>query len=326
MDTKSPANFRVWKVIILISFLFLVLGGLYYLSLKYKVFNTPKLSGVKSENANKDIDNNILANYNSNISPEVLAREKSDEQYLATLPIKPITKGTVRVPVLLYHHVEEYSSNMSEGERSYYVSPNTFARQMSYLAENNYSVIPLSRLVDYLKTGNNKPPARSVVITFDDGTIGQYEYAYKILRYYDFPATFFIVPMWTEEAEQKQKGGYVNWKQLEEMADNGMEIGSHAMTHKTLTEATPEGLDYEILESKNVIEEKLNREINFFAYPGGSNNAEAIKDVAAAGYLAALSVDKRIDHKVTQIYTLGRMHIDDDLPYFKARIDGRWQR
>jgi peptidoglycan/xylan/chitin deacetylase (PgdA/CDA1 family) len=329
---EKSKNYSLVKMLIVFFAVLAVAGGLYYLSIRLNIFDSQNSSNDIQESLadNKNINSNDNSNKNFNINLNsnfvISDREIADDRYLATLPVKSIEKGATRVPVLLYHHISNISPDKPEGERSYFVSPEIFARQMAWLAENNYSVISLSRLTNYLKTGKNKPPSRSVVITFDDGTAGEYEYAYPILRYYNFTATFFIVPKWAEEADQKQKVGYMNWAEIKELSLNGMEIGSHAMTHKTLTEATDSELAYEITESKKILEEKTGGIISLFAYPGGSNNINAINNVIAAGYAGACSVDKRIDHKSDQVYTLGRMHIDDDMPYFKARVEGRWQR
>ncbi len=277
---------------------------------------------IQNQNTNDNPKSYTPANLN--INSALTEKEKTDEEYLSTFLIKPIEKGAVRVPILLYHHIEDISPDASDSIKSYYVSPTIFERQMAWLAENNYQVIPLEKLVNYLQNRKNKPPARSVVITFDDGTIGQYKDAFPVLRYYNFPATFFVVTNWTDEATRKEKGGYMNWRQLKEMANNGMEIASHTVSHKTLGEASEEEIMAEILNSKNIIEEKISKPIFSIAYPGGSYNELARYYSAQYNYSAALSVDKDIDHTQADLYHLGRMHIDNDMPYFKARVEGRF--
>lgn len=262
--------------------------------------------------------------HNINSNYQLSEQDRADETYLAALLVKPLEKDAVRVPILLYHHIAEISPDKSPEEKSYYVSPDMFANQMAWLAENNYDVIPLARLVNYLKTGANRPPTRSVVITFDDGTIGQYESAFPILKGYGFPATFFAVTNWINEATNKQKSGYMTWQQLKEMVDNGMEVGSHTVSHQDLGPAADDVAMAELSNSKELLEKNLGKSMMSVAYPGGSYNDQSKFIAEQSGYLSALSVEKVIDHKKIDLYHLGRMHIDNDMTYFKARVQGKF--
>lgn len=91
------------------------------------------------------------------------------------------------VPVLLYHHL------IQDGEESSSVlKKSTFEMQMKYLYDNGYTTISLNRLEDYID-GKIKLPAKSVVITFDDGYRSNYEIAYPILKKYGFRASQFVI-------------------------------------------------------------------------------------------------------------------------------------
>ncbi|MFA6423126.1 MAG: polysaccharide deacetylase family protein [Patescibacteria group bacterium] len=282
-------------------------------------------------NARIKSDQNIINNEDTSWqAPDITEKtieftdeEKKDQEYLSTLPVKPIEKGSIRVPILLYHKI----GTPKEGEEtSYYVSPEKFELQMRWLALNNYRVISLDALVNYLTTGKNKPTDKSIVITFDDGTIGQYQNAFPILKQYHYNATFFMVPSWLDKGSVGTGSDYMSWNNALEMAKYGMIIGSHNMTHRDMNAATDDEINYELSESKKILEEKLEIKIKNYAYPGGSMGARAIAKVSEFGYQSASSVNKEIDHNKNDLFILGRMHIDNDLPYFIARIEDRWSK
>lgn len=83
-----------------------------------------------------------------------------------------------QVPILMYHALDESRSIIA-------IPPAAFAWQMRWLNDNGYQVIPLSRLVQYLRNGDPLP-ARSIALTFDDGFESIYTYAFPILADYGF--------------------------------------------------------------------------------------------------------------------------------------------
>lgn len=279
----------------------------------------------------KNQDRKIIANEESEwqepkkttVEVSFTDEETKDQEFLSSLPIKTIEKGSVRVPILLYHRIGIAPNPETQ---SYYVSPETFERQMHWLALNNYRIISLDSLVNYLKNGKNKPENKSVVITFDDGTIGQYKEAFPILKKYHYNATFFLVPTWIDKGSSDTGSDYMSWDQAKEISNYGMVIGSHNLTHKDMNNATDEEIITELQESKKILEEKLNKSIKNYAYPGGELGERSIKAVENYGYDSACSVQKDIDHNPAELFQLERMHIDNDLPYFIARIEGRWQK
>lgn len=91
------------------------------------------------------------------------------------------------VPILLYHHLVENGE-----ETSSVLTKSTFESHMKYLYDNGYTTITLNRLEDYID-GKIKLPAKSIVVTFDDGYRSNYEIAYPILKKYGFRASQFVI-------------------------------------------------------------------------------------------------------------------------------------
>jgi hypothetical protein len=96
-----------------------------------------------------------------------------------------------RAVVLEYHSVSEPTeANLLYRGPGIAVSPETFARQMRFLADW-YRVVPLGVLVDHLVAREPFPP-RAVAVTFDDGYRDNHRIAFPILRALGLPATVFV--------------------------------------------------------------------------------------------------------------------------------------
>ena len=60
------------------------------------------------------------------------------------------------------------------------------------------------------------------------------------------------------------------WEQIRELADGGVTIGAHTVTHPILSRIEEaKDVEQEIVQSKAEIEERLQRPVDFFAYPNG---------------------------------------------------------
>ena len=69
----------------------------------------------------------------------------------------------------------------------------------------------------------------------------------------------------------------ISWPQVIEMAASGIEFGSHTVSHPNLTRITDEDLNYELAESKHMLEFHLQQPIDTIAYPIGTQSAFNIK-------------------------------------------------
>ena len=82
----------------------------------------------------------------------------------------------------------------------------------------------------------------------------------------------------------------MNWSKLRELAERGVEIGSHTRTHPHLTRLSSEELDRELRESRARVEDELGRRCRFLAYPYGDEDARVQEAARAAGYEAAFAL------------------------------------
>jgi len=180
-------------------------------------------------------------------------------------------------PILMYHHINEKApvSKMS-------VTPDNFERQMEFLKTHQYRVLPLSEYVRRIQNGEGLP-RKSVVITFDDGYDDNITHAYPVLKAMRFPATFFV------QLNGLGKKGYLTREDIMILAENGMEIGSHTLTHAYLPDLAPGDLEKELFGSKKRLEGILGNEVRLLSYPGGGWTPEVRAVVQRAGFEGAVS-------------------------------------
>ena len=94
-------------------------------------------------------------------------------------------KKTTSLPVLMYHYISRYPNSIA-------VSPELFAAHCEHLARNGWHGVSLAEAEAYLIHGEELPP-KSCLITFDDGYLDNYVYAWPILRQYGHKGTIFAV-------------------------------------------------------------------------------------------------------------------------------------
>ena len=199
------------------------------------------------------------------------------------------------VPIMMYHHVTAVTP--SEGN---WVSPKSFEQQMAYLTQHHYKVITLDELVSAIQK-KEKLSHKTVVLTFDDGYDDNYTQAYPILKKYQFSATIFLI------ANKINADGFLNLKQIEEMLTNGINFGSHTLSHPYLPSLSPPEQEKEIRESKARIGQALNTSIEYFCYPIGGFSDDIKRMVKEAGYKAALTTNRGFARSNQDVYELKRI-------------------
>lgn len=116
------------------------------------------------------------------------------------------------------------------------------------------------------------------ILTFDDGDATAYETAFPTLLAAGLKGTFFIT------SRNVGQSGYVNYFRLREMADAGMEIASHGLTHRYLVSLSRREAAAEIRDSKAEIEDALGRAVTSFAPVGGHFSRWMLNAAAESGY------------------------------------------
>lgn len=199
--------------------------------------------------------------------------------------------ANVSVPVLCYHR---FGPTVAD---SMTVTTAVFESHLNYLRDNGYTVIPLQTLVDYELGKAPPPPAKSVVITIDDGHRTVYEEVLPLIKQHRVPVTLFIYP----SAISNSHAPYaMKWEQLHELVDTGFfTIQSHTYWHpnfktekKRLSQAEYDKfVTMQLQKSKAALEKRFGTTVDVLAWPFGIYDDDLLERAKAAGYTAAFSID-----------------------------------
>ncbi|REE25782.1 polysaccharide deacetylase [Winogradskyella pacifica] len=313
--------------------------------------------------------------------------------------------------VLMFHSIGCENENWYRNWLS--VSLDHFENFCKFLVKENYETVFLEEWYNNTPNSNDNS-SKQVVLTFDDGYLDNWVYAYPILKKYNLKGTIFINPefidgsnkvrnnlndVWDKKIKKNQLSplGFLNWAEIKKLDKSGViDIQSHSMSHnfyfksnkikdiytgqphydwmpwinrpdrkpyyniedqekyvpkgspifefdralglrryfpddelikyaseiysdikdkkdKTIfinklnkklsaysgTYESDEDMDkryrYELFESKNILEEKLNKKVEYLCWPGGGYNELSVELSIAAGYKASTFSTKNKD-------------------------------
>jgi peptidoglycan/xylan/chitin deacetylase (PgdA/CDA1 family) len=214
------------------------------------------------------------------------------------------------------------------------VDPQEFYRQMKWLAELGWKGVSLNEFVRCTFQPNGKH-ANLFAITFDDGFADTLLYALPILKEFNFNATIFLIvdDVGTKTIHKKQwlsqypnvgssDYRYLDWREVDKLLKEGIEIGAHTCTHPLLDEVSYQVQFEEIALSRIKLEKKIGHPILSFCYPDGRYNNQVLDLVKASGYQQAVVTPYNISSFVQKdIYQLRRIGIyrSDNLLRFQFK-------
>lgn len=173
-----------------------------------------------------------------------------------------------RLPILTYHSLDSSRSVIS-------TSPSSFRRQMEWLHQQGFHTLSLAEAAKLVRIGQPFRE-RTCVVTFDDGYETVYREAFPILQEMGFTATVFLITgycgkqnSWPGHVSPVGEQSLLCWTQIEEMARHHIEFGSHTVTHPDLACLTHREAEREMQDSKQMIQERIGRGVEVFAYPYG---------------------------------------------------------
>lgn len=179
---------------------------------------------------------------------------------------------------LMYHHIngKAFSNDLE-----------VFEKHLKYLMQHYIFVVP----GDILKVKQS-----NLCLTFDDAYFDFYHYVFPLLKKYNIKAVLAVptgliskeVSVTIEERlsldheeiyinkNYKRYGSFCTWDELKEMHDSGLVVmASHSHKHKDLS-LDNINLEEEIITSKNILEDKLQTNIESFILPFGRYNYESL--------------------------------------------------
>lgn len=206
--------------------------------------------------------------------------------------------------VLMYHRIVDDESRAQRHWTCVHVD--NLAQQLHMLDRCGFTTITFN---DYRLSlsGEVNLPRKPVVISFDDGYLDTYRLAFPVLRELGMKAVVFVVAgknvksnIWDRHigvppAPLLEPGHLV------QMSREGIEIGSHSLTHPRLIDLPDDAAWEELSHSKLLLEMLLDSPINSISYPYGIVDTRIKNMAREAGYTIGCGVSS------------GPAHFGDDL-------------
>ncbi len=176
-----------------------------------------------------------------------------------------------------------------------------FEQHLEYLQDNNFTVWPLSKILNYIAQAKSFPK-KTVAITMDDAYHTIYTNAYPRLKANKFPFTVFVN---TRAIDTKSKN-YISWEHMRQMSLNGAEFANHSLTHAYLIreksetkESWEKRVKGEIEGAQKRLQQELGSSTNtqpkLFSYPFGEYNQEVADLLKEFGYIGVTQTSGVVD-------------------------------
>ncbi|MEA3094539.1 MAG: hypothetical protein QOJ04_5881 [Caballeronia sp.] len=225
------------------------------------------------------------------------------------------------VPVLMYHHVSPVAGAVT-------VSPVHFADQMAMLAREGYTTLGAQAFSAYL--AGEPVPAKSVVLTFDDGYLDNWVHAHPVLARHGFTALGFLVSGWVSSGPARPNAAaevtstsakslpdllghsaakaaieagesdrvVMRWSEIDAMRQAGtFEFHSHTHTHTRWDRVSANAstkrasLRDDLLQARAALAHHLGDVSDHLCWPQGYFDTDYVEEAHAAGFRHLYTVE-----------------------------------
>jgi peptidoglycan/xylan/chitin deacetylase (PgdA/CDA1 family) len=154
-------------------------------------------------------------------------------------------------------------------------------------------------------------------ITYDEGCQDLLENALPVHRRYGVPGHVALLASQIGVLRDVPGSSYhgmmiLSRAEIEELGKEGWGVSNHGMTHAGIND---ENAEFEVVESRKVIEKALERPVPIFCVPNNNDSYPASKAVASkAGYTAIMTLYDQVNCFDTDLYRLGRVALHTEYP------------
>lgn len=237
----------------------------------------------------------------------------------------------MNVPILMYHHV--VPADEVAAHSPFAVSRDLFASQLDWLRQWGYQTLSLEALFSGLQ-GGQRLQGKPVVITFDDCPASLLDFAVPELARRGMTATFFAVA--------GKLGGSNDWDadqgspqvrlmdedELRQLVTQGFEVGSHSLSHAKLRQCSPATIDWELRQSRQILEHATGKPVRFLAYPFGEYPLDYAHHARNTGYEGAVSIFSNAATVLADPCCMRRIliHQGDESTRLRLKLSGAYLR
>lgn len=223
-------------------------------------------------------------------------------------PAGVTASGYQLVPILVYHNLDR------QPKGRLVQSAASFEQQMRYLKAQGFRTVTLTEFLEFTRL-NRQLPRRSVVLAFDDGYHSFKQFAYPVLKELGFTATLFVYTDYIGAGRNA-----LSWQDLKELQTAGFDVQAHSKTHGDLRRTPGETqaqfdrrMQTELAGPRDLFKRQLGRAPDTLAYPYGAWDPDVLRQVKAAGYMAAFTVRRQANAAFVSPLTIHRSQIYADM-------------
>jgi peptidoglycan/xylan/chitin deacetylase (PgdA/CDA1 family) len=216
-----------------------------------------------------------------------------------------------RIVCLMYHRfasADEYRACTGK-DRIYTIGLDNFDRQLGELRRAGYRSVRLNDAIAFAE-GDKELADKSVLITIDDGCCSV-ALAEPILRKHGFGAALFVTTDSRAGVFHSHSPGdpQLSAEELRRLPSDVFEIGSHAVTHRPLTDLPDREVADELIRSRDQLQHICGRPVTAFAAPGNWYDERICKMARDAGYTAMFTSDLGSVRPGADMFRLPRMNV-----------------
>lgn len=250
-----------------------------------------------------NVDTSVPGTYKVTYTGKTGDVRKTVERTVKVVPEEKFEGNTAGVPVLMYHYIYT-ESDVPNPLNVNYTIDTKFREQLQYLTENDYYFPSFAELHAYID-GRIDLPAKSVILTFDDGQEGFLKYGIPILEEYQVPAVSFVIG--TEDGARKVKEYTSRYIQFQSHSYDMHKAGGNIGHGGIISALSQEQIVSDLQKSFGEVGSK-----DAFAYPYGDVTDTARQAVAAAGLDCAFTTAFGKVKKGDDFRALSRVRVSGD--------------
>lgn len=202
---------------------------------------------------------------------------------------------------LMYHDVYERAPRpgVPASATSYHVSRQAFSAHLDAIAASNARVRPAGEAL------SDRDAADTVVITFDDGWMGGFEFAVPLLVDRGWRATYYV----TRDFIGRPHFGVAGT--LRAAAAAGMEIGVHGVTHRMLSALPRRDVVAEFRDCRTWLEDLLGQAVRHASLPGGDYTPTIVECAREAGLASLANSRPGLNRPSSSPFDIRRLAVKD---------------
>ena len=250
------------------------------------------LAGCQTKASDSNTIKGVISKTDTTVVKDEAGAATSLNDAAAILKIK-------EVPILCYHQIRDWRPTDSKTAKAYIVPVNAFQQQIKMLADSGYHTVLPDQLFNHLTKGTPLP-SKPVMLTFDDTDLDQFTIGLPELNKYGYKGVFFIMTV------SLGRPHYMSKDQVKTLSDEGHTIGSHTWDHHNVKKYAGNDWVTQIEKPTKQLQAITGKPIDYFAYPFGLWNHEAIPELQKRGFKAAFQLYAKRDQQ-DPLYSIRRI-------------------